>query len=515
MPHFLNRPFLEKPPLYFATAGVFYRVFGTTCEGVGRFASVIFAIGTLLVVFFGTRAIYTEQTAGLSTLILATSFKFFEISHKMMVDIALCFFITAALFSFALAYKDKSSWGYKLFWISLALAFMTKGLIGIGIPLAVVILFALWQEDFSLINPHELSTLTTKDENMLGPRETSVPGNRSLIPNPYLHIKKMWVLPGILLIALVMIAWGWVLYTRGGVDFLRTFYFYNQFGRFFHGGSYLGGHIRPFYYYLTTVWTDAAPWFLLLIPAFISTRRLEDTTRFMYAWFLAGLIILSISSTKRGLYFLPMYPAMAVIIAQWMSSIIEKGAVGWQKLFLWFVMGLILLAGLLAPFAYVKLGGLWWIAFVMLGLTIGIFWYIWVHSRKPFPLVILISWALLLLLWTPLLIPRIDQEKDYKPFFEDMGKVVSDKHVIGCQLTETVEALCLFYGGVYVEDIEDRDIFAEIIREGDLQHVLILPSRVDAGIKELMGSRGKCVLKVDGRARRKIELWRIGNKQNY
>jgi len=185
IPHFSGRPFLEKPPLYFATVGVFYRVFGTTCEGVGRFASVIFAIGTLLVVFFGTRAIYTGQIAALSTLVLATSFKFFEISHKMVVDIALCFFITTALFSFILAYKDKSSWGYRLFWISLALAFMAKGLIGIGIPLAVVILFALWQEDFFLINPHERSTLTTKDENMLGPRETSVPEDWPLIPCPY------------------------------------------------------------------------------------------------------------------------------------------------------------------------------------------------------------------------------------------------------------------------------------------------------------------------------------------
>lgn len=42
-----------------------------------------------------------------------------------------------------------------------------------------------------------------------------------------------------------------------------------------------------------------------------------------------------------------------------------------------------------------------------------------------------------------------------------------------------------------------------------MQYVVVLPSRADAGLKELMGSRGRCIMKVDGRARRKIELWRL------
>jgi 4-amino-4-deoxy-L-arabinose transferase-like glycosyltransferase len=250
IPHLSGKPFLEKPPLYYAVAGLCYRFWGTSCEGVGRIASVIFGLSTLLVVFWGARKVYNEQIAALSVLILATSYKFYETFHKIEVDNALVLFITIALFSFILAYQKKITSGYYLFWISLACAFMSKGLIGLAIPITVVVLFAVWQRDFSLLK----------------------------------NMRPVW---GILLIIAVMASWGLILYMKGGSDFLKTFYVYNQFGRFLGGGEYKGGHINPFYYYLPTVLADALPWSLLFVAALLTTRGLDSTARFFYAW--AGL----------------------------------------------------------------------------------------------------------------------------------------------------------------------------------------------------------------------------------
>lgn len=164
------QPFLEKHPLYFATVELFYHILGTHPEGIGRLASVVFSLGTLAVVFFGIRTLMGEEVSGLSTLILATSFLFFSTSHKMLVDNALVFFTTSALASFMLGYKEKSSWGFKLFWVCLSLAFMTKGAVGIGIPIIAVVSFMLWKMDFSVL-------------------------------------KKMWLVPGVFLVAVIIATW--------------------------------------------------------------------------------------------------------------------------------------------------------------------------------------------------------------------------------------------------------------------------------------------------------------------
>ena len=182
VPHLNGRPFLEKPPLYFATVGLFYHILGTHPEGMGRLASVVFSLGTLAVVFLGIRTLMGEEVSGLSTLILATSFLFFLTSHKMLVDNALVFFTTSALVSFMLGYKEKSSWGFKLFWVCLSLAFMTKGAVGIGIPIIAVVSFMLWKMDFSVL-------------------------------------KKMWLVPGVFLVAAIMSVWGLSFTQRAALSF--------------------------------------------------------------------------------------------------------------------------------------------------------------------------------------------------------------------------------------------------------------------------------------------------------
>ena len=134
IPHLAGEPFLEQPPLYYSVTGIFWRVLGTGNEGFDRLSSVLFALGSLMVVFFGMRSLYDGRTAGMAALMLATTALFFGTSHKIIVDNALAFFITAALFSFLLAYRGILKQGYPLFWLCLAGAFLTKGVIGIAIP---------------------------------------------------------------------------------------------------------------------------------------------------------------------------------------------------------------------------------------------------------------------------------------------------------------------------------------------------------------------------------------------
>ena len=206
---------------------------------------------------------------------------------------------------------------------------------------------------------------------------------------------------------------GVVLYTKGGIEFLNTFYIYNQIGRFFSSGIYRGGHIRPFYYYFESIWADAAPWSVFLIPAFIRRKKqLDDNMRFTYSWFISGFTVVSLTSTKRGLYMLPMYPAMAVIIATWMQGVTSHKISRLEKIFLWFVTTAIITAGIVMPTLFVYMGGSFIKAFIMVMISAFVFWQIWKRDIMKPVYGLVIGWSLLLVLWTPVAIPVIDHS-DY------------------------------------------------------------------------------------------------------
>jgi len=472
IPTLSNRPFLEHPPLYYAVAAVFWRVLGTGNEGFGRLASVLFAAGTLLVVFFGTRALYSEGVAAWSTLILATTTDFFLVSHKMVVDNALAFFITSALFSFILAYRGILKKGYVLFWVCLAGAFLTKGIIGPALPGVAAALFCLWQRDLSVI-------------------------------------RKAWVIPGVLLVAAVILAWAWVLYMRGGKEFLSTFFLYNNLGRFASAGIYDGGHIKPFYYYLPAVLGGGSPWSLMLIAALVATRKMGDGMRFFCSWFFGGLILLSFASTKRGLYLLPLYPAMAVMVGGWMGRIVSEAPANWEKVVLRALLALLALLSLLLPAGYVKIGGAWPPAVAGFAVSLAMLFWASRTVARSLPEWLPVALALLLLTWVPLVFPQGDTMKSYQPFFRAAGAIVGHDRVIGNSLTETVDALCPFYGGFTVETITDREAFEQTILAGAAPYAMILPKRADEGLKRILESRGNKVLETGGPARRETQLWKL------
>lgn len=471
IPHFAGMPFLEKPPLYYTVSVIAYKVFGSFSPEAGRIASLLFALAALLIVYSTAQRIYSDEASALATLVLSTFPLFFLVSHKMLVDVGLVFFITAAMCSFLLAYKGLFPAGMKIFWVSVALAFMTKGIIGLALPGAGVCLFLLWQKDMGFI-------------------------------------KKAWVIQGSLLVLGVMLVWGWILFLKGGEDFLYKFYVYNQIGRFIPNETiYHGGHVRPFYFYFKDVPVQTLPWSILLIPALAITRPIKDTERFLFSWLLGGLLVLSIASTKREIYFLPMYPALAIIIGQWMASFSPNQSRKWEAALLWCALILGLLVLLALPIGYVKLGGAIWVAAGISILLAGIFRSLWRKYRNNLPFYAVMGWSLMFIVWAPFLFPQVDRSKSYEQLFTDYGKIVLHRQVIGYQLTETVQALGPFYGGFPVLNIEDREQFREAVKAKKAEFIIALPSRMDEELYRELASMAAPVHKGSGGTRRETQLW--------
>ena len=85
------------------------------------------------------------------------------------------------------------------------------------------------------------------------------------------------------------------------------------------------GHGQPWYYYLRNFWLDFSPWSWLFPAALlwlVRTKRLGDQrTRLALWWFGTFFVFLSIAATKRQLYLLPAYPAVALLLGPWLSCV--------------------------------------------------------------------------------------------------------------------------------------------------------------------------------------------------
>jgi 4-amino-4-deoxy-L-arabinose transferase-like glycosyltransferase len=91
------------------------------------------------------------------------------------------------------------------------------------------------------------------------------------------------------------------------------------------GASSRAAPRRPFYYYLYQFPAETLPWFLLApvvwwaarSGVFVANGSDEDRRvwRFLLAWIAATLVFFTLSTGKRGLYLVPLLPAVALLLA--------------------------------------------------------------------------------------------------------------------------------------------------------------------------------------------------------
>jgi 4-amino-4-deoxy-L-arabinose transferase-like glycosyltransferase len=140
-------------------------------------------------------------------------------------------------------------------------------------------------------------------------------------------------------------AWAYLLWRRVGDAALREFVWVNNVQRFI-GGAAGKGHEQPFWYYGPALLMDLFPWSLVLpfalaaawrflrapeerggpAPAGLPAGGERDGVLYLASWFVVPLVVLSIASTKRGIYLLPIYPA-AALLCGWF---VDRAAAAWE-----------------------------------------------------------------------------------------------------------------------------------------------------------------------------------------
>jgi hypothetical protein len=138
-PHFNGLPYLEKPPLYFWLGALMFALFGPSEWGV-RFWSALPALGSVLLTWRMGRWLYGPSAGVLSGLALGTSVGYVLYVRKASTDFLFVFALTLVIFGFLRdTLREAAGRGrYLLCYLGVALAVLSKGLIGLAFPVLIV-----------------------------------------------------------------------------------------------------------------------------------------------------------------------------------------------------------------------------------------------------------------------------------------------------------------------------------------------------------------------------------------
>jgi 4-amino-4-deoxy-L-arabinose transferase-like glycosyltransferase len=284
--HLNGEVYTQKPPLYYWLAAGVGAVRGRVTVWAARLPSALAGIGVVaLTLLLGTRLLGSGAGV-LGAAILLTTWQFPYLARRVQFDVLLTLFELTALACFWWLDRGIGPRRRHLLVLhaALGLAVLTKGPVGFLIPGLTIAAFLSWERR----------------------------------PRDLLRVFPLWGLalslgPGLLWIALAT-AWAPAGYAGTAVG-------ENLIGRFFSGTS----HARPFWYYLWSFPLHFAPWTLAWpVIAWVARRSIftadaDDSAQRAWRFLLAGvatsLVFFSISSGKRSLYLLPVFPATALLCA--------------------------------------------------------------------------------------------------------------------------------------------------------------------------------------------------------
>jgi 4-amino-4-deoxy-L-arabinose transferase-like glycosyltransferase len=250
---------------------------------------------TIVLVGFTAARLYGTLAGYLAALILLSSPMWVVGGHFNALDMGLSAFLNLALCSLLLAQHAYSinhprsgrNWMW-LCWFAMALATLSKGLIGIVIPAMVLFVYLMTRFDWKIL--------------------------------ARLHIVR-----GLLIYLGVTAPW-FIAVSLQNPEFAHFFFVHEHFERF---TADTHRRTAPFYFFLPLVAVGFLPW----IPQFFQSAwqtlkqyRLGSfsTSWMLWAWFAVILIFFSISRSKLPGYIMPVFPALAILAAKSIADYLES-----------------------------------------------------------------------------------------------------------------------------------------------------------------------------------------------
>lgn len=287
-PHLNGFLYFEKPPFGYWMSAAAMGLFG-----VGEFAArlwpAVCGFATAVLVAFTARRLWSEPAGSFAGASAAGCIWIVANAHFLSLDMGLTFFLTLALCAFLLAQRDDASapqqrrWMLAA-WAAMAGAVLTKGLVGVLIPGAALLLYCAWV--------------------------------RTLVPLRRMH----WVAGSALFLALAA-PWFIVVSLRnpGFADF---FFVHEHFQRYLTDQARRPGAV---WYFVPLLLAGFLPWTTMLpslarFGAEPEPQRAFQPRRFLLVYAVFVFVFFSASRSKLPSYILPMFPALALLAGAWLAK---------------------------------------------------------------------------------------------------------------------------------------------------------------------------------------------------
>ncbi len=291
--------YFEKPALQYWATATAYSLFGEHNWTARLWAALTGFLGILLVYFTGLR-LYDQRAAIISAMVLASSFLYFAIGHINILDMSVSFFMNLSLAALLLAQrptatKSETRWWMYICWAGMGLSMLSKGLIGVAIPGAVLILYTLIQRDWGLW-------------------------------------KRLHLGAGLMIFAAITVPW-FILVSIANPEFLWFFFIHEHVLRYL---TPISGRVHPWYTFIPVVMLGIMPWLLPMLHALWRGWERRPTTldnfqvnRMLMVWVVFIFVFFSVSHSKLVPYILPIFPALALLIGERISKISGR-TLAWQ-----------------------------------------------------------------------------------------------------------------------------------------------------------------------------------------
>ncbi|MBU9453740.1 glycosyltransferase family 39 protein [Burkholderia multivorans] len=316
-PRYNGYKYFEKPPLQTWLNALTFAWFGIGEWQARLYTALASFAGVLLVGFTGAR-LFNPLSGFLAAVVLASSPYWNLMGHFNALDMGLAFWMALSLCALLLAQRPGlrpaavRGWMW-LCWAAMAFAVLSKGLVGVILPGAVLVLYTLIARDWALW-------------------------------------KRLYLVSGLVIFFAIAAPW-FVLVQQRNPEFFNFFFIVQQFRRYLTPEQNRPG---PFYYFVPVLLVGFLPW---LSVAWQSVRHALRMPRqpngfspmlVLLIWSAFIFLFFSASHSKLISYVLPVAPALALIIGAYLPLLgadrFRRHLLGYLVFFVAAAFGIIFLA---------------------------------------------------------------------------------------------------------------------------------------------------------------------------
>jgi len=315
VPHLRGDLYLNKPQLYFWSIALLSLPSGQVTEWTAAIPSVASAIATVGAVMAIGRLLWSPHVGLLAGLVLTATPPFYAFSHAVLADMMMTAFMTWGVYFLLRAQTGGDGMSSLLaFYGCIGAAVLAKGPAGLAMLAAALV-----------------ATVVTQG------------------PSALTRLKPLY---GLVVLAAAAAVW-------------FAPYLVQSEGRFVsrvlvghYTPWYLSGGLAPRLVQLATLLTNFLPWTVLLAAALVWWPRSPDPSRrWLGAATLSLAIMLGLSGHQRARYLLPIYPGLALLVADFVGHAGTQGGRRALRVGGWAFAVLGVVAAVVGPFLVDRLVG--------------------------------------------------------------------------------------------------------------------------------------------------------------